>query len=255
MRLLTELRRLLRKRGRGGRDTIDHPSTGSDDRANSVAGVSYLLSSKVGKSSSEFNPSLHIARAKLQMVDGDWPLVCGLSVGDGFVSTCVAQTYNDEVRIFASFVTEGVSLKRHLEEHTKSFLAANAPRLRLLGGYEDMADAKLKLKSEIFLTAQEILQGQWASITKPWEIRRDDMLNALVKAVPFVFRPAVQFCPINTLALSQALASGRYNDKIQANRKNYHIVNALTLLLARLEIYKLTPKPREHRVPSSWMSF
>jgi hypothetical protein len=42
-RLLTELRRLERKRGRAGKDTVDHPPRLHDDLANSVAGVSYLL--------------------------------------------------------------------------------------------------------------------------------------------------------------------------------------------------------------------
>jgi hypothetical protein len=38
-RLKNELRRLERRRGRSGRDTIDHPPRGSDDVANAVAGV------------------------------------------------------------------------------------------------------------------------------------------------------------------------------------------------------------------------
>ena len=42
-RLFNELRRLERRRGRLGKDTIDHPPRLHDDLANSVAGVSYLL--------------------------------------------------------------------------------------------------------------------------------------------------------------------------------------------------------------------
>jgi hypothetical protein len=42
-RLFNELRRLERRRGRLGKDTIDHPTRLHDDLANSVAGVSYLL--------------------------------------------------------------------------------------------------------------------------------------------------------------------------------------------------------------------
>ena len=40
----SELRRLERKRGRAGKDSVDHPPRLHDDLANSVAGVSYLLS-------------------------------------------------------------------------------------------------------------------------------------------------------------------------------------------------------------------
>ena len=38
-KLKTELRRLERRRGRSGKDGIDHPPRGSDDIANAVAGV------------------------------------------------------------------------------------------------------------------------------------------------------------------------------------------------------------------------
>jgi hypothetical protein len=252
-RLFTQLRRLERKRGRAGKDTVDHPPRLHDDLANSVAGVSYLLSQKVGKSQSEFNPALHIARTKLQLVPGNWPLFVGVSYGDGFVSSVVAQTYNDEVRVFASFVTEGVSLKRHLEQFTKSWLIANCHRLQLFGGYEKEVDEQLK--HEVSLTCHEVLQGQWASITKLWETRTDSMRDALTKAVPFSFKPAIQFDPAGTAPLSQALSSGRYREKVQADRKNYHVVNALALLLARRELWKAMPKPREHRIPSSRMSF
>lgn len=37
-RLLTQLRRLERKRGRAGKDSVDHPPRLHDDLANSVAG-------------------------------------------------------------------------------------------------------------------------------------------------------------------------------------------------------------------------
>lgn len=38
-KLLRELRLLERRTGRSGKDTVDHPRLGSDDRANVVAGV------------------------------------------------------------------------------------------------------------------------------------------------------------------------------------------------------------------------
>jgi hypothetical protein len=47
-RLIDELRRLERRRGRSGKDTIDHPAYGgSDDQANSVAGAVGLVLSKL----------------------------------------------------------------------------------------------------------------------------------------------------------------------------------------------------------------
>jgi len=44
-RMIEELRRLERRRGRTGQDSIDHPQYGgSDDLANATAGVVHLLS-------------------------------------------------------------------------------------------------------------------------------------------------------------------------------------------------------------------
>jgi len=47
-KLKNELRRLERRRGRGGRDTIDHPLRGSDDVANAIAGVVHLALGQCG---------------------------------------------------------------------------------------------------------------------------------------------------------------------------------------------------------------
>jgi hypothetical protein len=43
-KLKTEFRRLERRRGRSGKDSIDHPPRGSDDTANAVAGAMWLVS-------------------------------------------------------------------------------------------------------------------------------------------------------------------------------------------------------------------
>jgi hypothetical protein len=48
-KMKTEFRRLERRRGRSGKDTIDHPPRGSDDIANSIAGVICLASEHAGQ--------------------------------------------------------------------------------------------------------------------------------------------------------------------------------------------------------------
>ena len=48
-KLKTEFRRLERRRGRSGKDTIDHPPRGTDDIANAVAGVIWLASEHGGQ--------------------------------------------------------------------------------------------------------------------------------------------------------------------------------------------------------------
>ena len=39
--LVKELSALERRRGRSGKDSVDHPPRGMDDRANAIAGVCY----------------------------------------------------------------------------------------------------------------------------------------------------------------------------------------------------------------------
>ena len=48
-KMKTEFRRLERRRGRSGKDTIDHPPRGSDDMANAVAGAIWLVSEHGGQ--------------------------------------------------------------------------------------------------------------------------------------------------------------------------------------------------------------
>jgi hypothetical protein len=218
-----------------------------------VAGVSFLLNSTVENTRREFNPSLHISREKLRIAVGDWPLFIGLSYGDGVVASVIGQIYNREIRIFAAFVTEGASLKHHLSEYSKSWLAVNVrTRLRIMGGYENTAD--LQLQSETYQAVQDTLGGEWTSISKSWELRRDSLRDTLTKAQPFTFRPILQFDSAGTIPLSQALSARSYEKAGQADKKSYYLVNSLSLLLARLELWKAMPKkPGPHRMPpSAW---
>ena len=47
-KLVAELRSLERRRGKSGKDSVDHPPRGRDDRANAVAGLIYLLAKEEG---------------------------------------------------------------------------------------------------------------------------------------------------------------------------------------------------------------
>src|SRR6476659_7293521 len=190
---------------------------------------------------------------RARIVSGNWPLIVGVSCDDSFAASVVGQAYNNEVRIFAAFLTEGMSLRRHFSEYLRPWLSANCPRLELMGGYEDTLN--IEIRSKTHEAAVEILGGQWVSIWHNWENRLDRMRDALLRAQPFTFRPAVQFSQTNTAILTQALQSERrYRDKAQADKKNYHIVNSFTLLLCRQELWRQTPRDeKQHRIPpSAW---
>jgi hypothetical protein len=99
--------------------------------------------------------------------------------------------------------------------------------------------------------------GEWMTIQKPWESRRDAMLDILGKAMPYTFRPILQIDPVNARPLIEAL-SGRWSfekDRRDTRNASWHVANALTLLLSRLELWKATPKdPKLPRLPPSPMS-
>jgi hypothetical protein len=249
-RLIDELRRLERRKGRTGKDAVDHPPRLHDDLANAVAGVCHLLKSDKNIRH-EFNPGLHISREKLNIAPGNWPLFVGLSHGDGVAASVIAQVYNHEIRVFFAVVAENMSLRHHLQEHVKGWLSGNALRMEINGAYENSGNPEIQ--SEACRTAQEVLGGQWTSISTPWELRRDRMLNILVEAQPFSFKPRVQIDQASTSSLCQAL-NARLYEKTQSEKKNYHVINALTLLLDRLELWKMKPKDYKPRIPQSWMS-
>jgi hypothetical protein len=64
-KLIEELRRLERRRGRSGKDSIDHPPRLSDDLANSVARLVHLVLNDADGGSSGFNPRFHVAATHL----------------------------------------------------------------------------------------------------------------------------------------------------------------------------------------------
>ena len=138
--------------------------------------------------------------------------------------------------------------RRCLEEFIKPWLSANIYRPTLLGGIEDTDP---QVSSYMRRTIDETLgAGQWTTIKKPWESRRDAMLDVLGKALPYTFQPILQLDPVNARPLIEAL-SGRWSfEKYRRDVRNtsWHVANAFTLLLTRLELWKATPKISE-RVP------
>ena len=70
-KLKTEFRRLERRRGRSGKDAIDHPPRGSDDMANAVAGAIWLVSEHGGQ--------FFVPEAYGERVSSKWNYLDGLS--------------------------------------------------------------------------------------------------------------------------------------------------------------------------------
>ena len=149
----------------------------------------------------------------------------------------------------------GSAILAALEESVKPWLSANVRGATLLGGYEE---ADPRLSSDMRRTINEILgAGEWTVIKKPWESRRDAMLDVLGKATAYTFKPILQLDSVNALPLIEAL-SGRWSfERERRDTKNasWYIANAFGLLLARSELWKAMQKPpMVQRLPPSWMS-
>ena len=202
---------------------------------------------EIGKRAARgFNRAQHVSKERLGMIRS--PLFIGQTFVDCPATVVGQLDRNGQIRILAAFVSEGMSLRRHLEEFIKPWLSANVYRPTLLGGLED---ADPQVSSDMRRTIDEILgAGQWTTIKKPWESRRDAMLDVLGKAMPFTFQPILQLDPVNARPLIEAL-SGRWSfekDRRDVRNASWHVANAFTILLTRLELWKVTPKISE-RVP------
>ena len=208
---------------------------------------------EIGKRAARgFNRSQHVSRERLKLIL-DRPLFIGQTFVD-CPATVVGQVdRSGQIRILAAFVSEGMSLRRHLEECVKPWLSANTYRLALLGGLEE---ADPRVGSDMRRTIDEILgAGEWAVIQKPWESRRDAMLDVLGKAMPYTFKPILQIDPVDARPLIEAL-SGRWSfERERRDMKNalWHVANAFTLLIARSELWKAKQKPHRATKPSAFL--
>jgi hypothetical protein len=207
-----------------------------------------------------FNRSHHVSKERLKVIAG--PLFIGQTFVDCPATVIGQFARSGQIRILASFVGEGMGLRRYLQECVKPWLSANVPVLPtslealrpvLLGAVEDAEQ-----DSDMWRTINEILgTGAWTTVKTPWEGRKDAMLDVLAKAMPYTFRPTLQIDPVDARPLIEAL-SGRWSfekDRRDTRNASWHVANAFTLLLARLELWKATAKaPKPRPIPPSPMS-
>jgi hypothetical protein len=117
-RLFNELRRLERKRGRAGRDTVDHPPRLHDDLANAVAGLSYLLiNAEASQNNGGFNAAKHVSQEKLLPIRGA-PIGVGLTLTSPTASVIGQADERGGILVFKAFVSQG-GLKHHIETYLR----------------------------------------------------------------------------------------------------------------------------------------
>jgi hypothetical protein len=231
--LIGELRRLERKRGRLGKDSIDHPPRLHDDLANAVAGLAYLLSDAEGnRGDSGFNPQKHIAQEELVAACYE-PVYVGLTLTSPIASV-IGQAHRGGIEVYACF-SSNAGLRDHLERHVQPWLRSHAPWAsnnwqKLFGSYND--DIELQARISLAAIIEEILPGDWQPAEVPIEARREAMLLALQKAQGFTFKPSFQVSP--GAALIAPALSRPYDPKEKSIYSA--IVNALSLLVSRISL-------------------
>jgi hypothetical protein len=209
---------------------------------------------EIGKRAARgFNRAQHVARERLKIIHA--PVFIGQTFVDCPATVVGQLDRSGQIRVVAAFVSAGMSLRRHLEQRVKPWLSANVFRPTLLGGLED---ADPQVSSDMRRTmAKSWAPASGRRLKNRGESRRDAMLDALAKAIPHVFTPALQIDPVNARPLIEALSGRRSFEKDRRDTRNasWHVANAFSLLLSRLELWKATPKnPERMRMPPSAMS-
>ena len=189
------------------------------------------------RSARGFNRALHVSKERLIPYLGA-PIYIGQTLVD-VPAAVIAQQSNGSIRILASFASEGMGLRRHVETIVKPWLADNARwalqnhRL-LLGAYEDLEQ---QTEWDLLQIIEDVLGGMWEKPVSKWEGRRDDVLDLIGKATPGMFQPALQIDQSGAKLLIEAL-SGRWRYESERREKRtvwYHVANAFSLLDSSIE--------------------
>jgi len=209
--------------------------------AGSAAALVGVISQLIGKG--EYNP---VADALIPSVM--W-FVYGAAVaivGQTFVgipATVIAQETSDgSMRVLASFASEGMSLRRHVETAVKPWLNANARQCTILGTFEKIDG---HTEWDLIQILEDAIGGSWQTADSEWEARRDAVLDLVGKAAPATFRPALQIDSIDARLLIEAL-SGRWsfqNDRREKRTVWYHIADAFSFIVSTM-----APMPSNEKI-------
>jgi hypothetical protein len=228
-KLIEELRRLERRRGRSGKDSIDHPPRLSDDLANSVAGLAHLVLNDEDSSASGFNARYHVADKPLLPVAYE-PVYIGSTLTSPWASV-LAQNPQGGVQILAAFVTEVGGLRYHLEQQVLPWLTqyarfAFSNRQNFCGCYSD--DMDMLTLQTLVASLENIAPWNWQQPSLQWEGRRENMLALLSQVERFTFLPKFQVSN-NAMLIAQSLSR-------PPDLKTVHgsIQNALSLVIDRI---------------------
>jgi hypothetical protein len=224
--LLDQLRRLERRRGRTGKDTIDHPPRLNDDVANAVAGVSYLaINGTAGQSQSGFNPAKHIAAELIPA--RQLPFFIGVTLTTPTASV-VAQSLDDSIEILQAFASDG-GLGHHLKTHLRPWLVKNGGQ-KVIGCYNEEG-LDLAVLQSLVLVIEETLGGTWDQASAPWEARREAMLTVFTDVKHFTLEPRLKVSPAATLVAPALSRPWDLRDKSVYGA----VANALSLVIDRIE--------------------
>jgi hypothetical protein len=229
-RLFNELRRLERRRGRLGKDSVDHPPRLHDDLANAVAGLSDLLVNEDRESQSGFNAAKHVSSESLPLLRAV-PIVVGLTLTNPIASVIGQAGSDGTINVYVAFASTG-GLKHHLETHLRPWIYQHAgwtlhDSWQIQGCHENVEETA---QVSLLQMVTDSLPGDWQPAMMPIEARRESLLAALSRARPFTFEPLFQIDPGAELVAPALSRQYDPRDKTVYSAVN----NALGLLASRL---------------------
>jgi hypothetical protein len=183
------------------------------------------------RSARGFNRAVHVSQGKIR-VDGG-PLYIGQNLVDVPATVIAQQASDGSMRVLASFVSEGMSLRRHVETVVKPWISANARQRQIWGTFEKIDG---RTEWDLIQIVEDAIGGSWQTAEGEWDARRDGVLDLIGKATPGAFRPALQIDP-EAKILIEAL-SGRWSYEHDRRDKRtvwFYIANAFSILLESIQ--------------------
>ena len=139
------------------------------------------------------------------------------------------------VNVLGAFVSEGISLERHLLTVVRPWLLAkgNLSQDRVLGVHEETDSW------DLIQILERTIGRRWEPCQSSWEGRREALLDLLGRFVPWSYpgEPALKIDGVEARLLVEAL-SGRWSyEKDRRDRRDvwWFIADAFSLAISRIE--------------------
>ena len=240
--MVEELRRLERRRGRTGKDAVDHPANGHDDIANAAAGACWLI---LNEGSGDeilggFQSTRHVAKESFTVAQNT-TIYVGLTLTGPFASVVAQKAKGGVVQVLFALVSPSLhshlrDLREWLNRYARGSRYAVSPDR--IGIYEDIDSPGLIEQIE------DVIQISWEKTFTEYEPRRQQLLKFFDEFTP-VGQPKLQIGK-DVILLPEALARPHIK-----GTPLFSLENAAGLLIDRMAPGQM-PTNDTYQVATNW---